>query len=182
MKTLNSLNSCSSLTLRQGIQGSIAILAALSLSALIGMMALAIDLTRFFIAQNQLQFISDSCALAGIAALPCASINTTSTSCAAVDYARASEAGQRIAQTNPVPGSDAITNVSFPQSNRVQCQVQLDGFLPSLLQAFGVGTQNLQAQSIATVWPQQTSCPLCGSSHFAGAINSTGSLIPVLVR
>jgi uncharacterized membrane protein len=181
MKTLNSFNS-RSLPFSHGVQGSIAILAALSFSALIGMMALAIDLTRFFIAQNQLQFLSDSCALAGIAALPCASINTTSTSCAGMDYAGAVEAGQRIAQTNQVPGNEAITDVSFPQSNQVQCQAHLVGFVPSLLQAFGVATQNLQAQSIATVWPQQTSCLQCGHSHFAGAINSTGSLIPVLVR
>jgi uncharacterized membrane protein len=165
-----------------GMKGSIAILAALSLSALIGMMALAIDLTRLFLAQSQLQSLSDSCALAAMHVLPCANMNAAASSCKDIDYAAAAEAGQRVAQANQTPGSDAMVTVSFPKANQVQCQSELVGFVPSLMKVFEVGEQNLNAQALATVWPQQSACSTCGSTHFAGAENSTGSLIPVLVQ
>ena len=165
-----------------GMEGSIAILAALSLSALIGMMALAIDLTRLFLAQSQLQSLSESCALAAMSALPCATLNASASSCGALDYAVASEAGQRVAQANQTPGSYAIVTLRFPKANQAQCQSSLMGFVPSLLQVFGVGEQNLNAQALATVWPQQIACSICSSTHFAGAEKGTGNLIPVLVQ
>lgn len=163
-------------------QGGIVVLLALSLSTLIGMMALAIDLTRLFIAQTHLQALADSCSLAAMAALPCATSQANATTCTTMDYVGASDMGQLVAQTNQSPGNEASVNVSFPQKNQSQCQVQLIGFLPELLQLFGVGSTNLMAQSVATVWPQQTTCTQCGTTHFASRAGETGKGIPVLIQ
>jgi len=163
-------------------RGSIAIIAALTLSALIGMMALAIDLTRFFVAQSQLQVIADSCALGAMTALPCAQVNASSTHCVASDYALASEAGQKLATLNQISGSFASVLISFPQSNTVQCQTELQGWMPTLLQVLGLRGQDLQARAISAPWPQQPPCLNCGTSRFAGALNSQGNALPVLVQ
>jgi len=164
------------------MHGSIAIIAAFSLSALIGMMALAMDLTRLFMAQSELQVVADSCALAGMAALPCAQISIESTHCAASDYGIATQAGEQLASHNATSGYADSVEVSFPENNRVACQVQREGFMPALMQLFGVGEQVLQAHAVATLWPKQSSCSACSVTHFPGAVNQSESPIPVLVQ
>jgi Putative Flp pilus-assembly TadE/G-like len=164
------------------LQGSITILLALSLTALLGMMALAIDITRLFIAQSQLQLIADSCALAAIAALPCAEVDASKSHCGASDYAIAANAAQKLASMNEISSSPSNITLSYPQSNRVNCRVELLGFMPTLMQVFGLGVQYLQAQSTAAPWPQQSVCSNCGTTRFSGALNTLGNKIPTLVQ
>lgn len=163
-------------------QGSILVLFSLSLMALFGVMALTIDLTRLFLAQSHLQSLADSCALAGMSVLPCAQPSLTQTTCTSSDFTAAVEAGQHIAQLNQDNPSITTVQLRFPEKNRIQCQVDLNGLMPSLMQVLGVGIQSLHAEAIATVWPHQGECGRCGGTRYPGSLQSNGALIPVLIQ
>ena len=163
-------------------QGSILVLFALSLMALLGMMALTIDLTRLFLAQSHLQSLADSCALAGMSVLPCAQPSLTKTTCTQSDFTAAVEAGEHIAQLNQDHPSMTTVHLRFPEKNRVQCQVDLNGLMPALMQVLGVGIQSLHTQAMATVWPHQGVCSQCGGTRYPGSAQSNGTLIPVLIQ
>ncbi len=118
--------------------GSVMILTAISLVALLGFAALAIDVGAMYTAKNQLQAAVDSAALAGASGLIVNDNGATATT-------RANQfAGLNNCINLPVAAPNATVTVSFPVASRIR----VDAVRPMNLyfaRVLGINTANITA-------------------------------------
>jgi Putative Flp pilus-assembly TadE/G-like len=144
-------------------RGAVAVVVAVSLVALLGMAALAIDLSSFYQAQRQAQSAADSAALAAAQDLPSAS----SADGNATTYGLENDPGSTVAATTPYSSS----------SNEIMVKVTKTS--PTFFgQIFGIPSETVSASAVAgpssgagydAIFASDTSC--------TGTANATGVAI-----
>jgi hypothetical protein len=153
--------------------GAVAIIVAICLTVLIGMIGLVVDLGHMFIIKTELQNAADSCALAAAREL-----DGTADS-----LERAENAGITVGQRNDVDlQGEAVSilpsDVTFSDnlspnanyvsrsggatisSNYVMCTLRRPGIAMWFMQALGFGNQAVSARAVAALQPSQTSCAI----------------------
>lgn len=153
--------------------GAVAIIVALCLTLLIGMIGLVVDLGHMFVIKTELQNAADSCALAAARELDG---NTDS-------LERAENAGITVGQRNNVdlqnesasilPSDVTFSDNLSPNANYVSrsggatvsskyvmCTLRRSGIAMWFMQALGFGNQAVAARAVATLEPSQTSCAI----------------------
>lgn len=153
---------------RQG--GAVAIIVALSLFVLVGMIGLVLDLGRLYIIKTELQNVADACALAAARELNGDANSLT----------RAENAGITVGGRNRVDFQSGLVNIqsgditfsvtldgsyvpSASVSNianvkYVKCTLPLGGIQPWFMAALGAGQQVVSSMAVATLAPSQTNC------------------------
>jgi Flp pilus assembly protein TadG len=153
-------------------QGAVAIIVAISLTVLVGMIGLVVDLGHMFIIKTELQNAVDSCALAAARELDGASDALL----------RAESAGIAVGQKNKVDlQAEAVSilpdNVKFSAnlspnsaylsrlggansatSKYAMCTLSQSGVVMWFMQVMGFGNQTVAATAVATLAPSQTTC------------------------
>lgn len=148
---------------RASQRGGVLLVVVLSLTVLIGMMGLAVDAGRLYVAKTELQNAADACALAASREL--------AGSVAADAFARADAAGKLLGSRHKVDfqgsalaaGDFALTysaSLDGPWSaagsaagtaRMVRCSVTKSALQPWVLQVLGVGAQSLSASASAAL-------------------------------
>lgn len=151
--------------------GAVAIIVAICLVVLIGMIGLVVDVGHMFIIKTELQNAADSCALAAARELDGT----------ADGLARAENAGITVGQRNNVdlqnesvsilPSDVTFSDNLSPNSNYVSrsggaaassdyvmCTLRRPGIVMWFMQALGFGNQAVSARAVATLQPSQTTC------------------------
>lgn len=152
-------------------RGSVAIIVALSIAVLIGMIGLAIDLGRMFVIKTELQNAADACALAAAKELD--GIGGAKL--------RADAAGILVGTRNDInfQGEDApITEASLTYSDTLSpnssynrsisdadakfamCTVSRPDIGMLFMGVLGFGDQTVNAYAVATLAPGQTTCAI----------------------
>jgi hypothetical protein len=158
-------------------RGTVVIIAALSLTMLVGFAGLALDLGRLYLNKTELQSAADACALAAARELVCdPSVGTCPTS-----YLTRAEAagifvggrnskdfqGQAVAiapedvrfSTSLSPNSNyAPRTMADPNSKFAMCIARATGVTPWFMGVLGIGDQAVSAYAVATLAPSQTVC------------------------
>lgn len=153
--------------------GAVAIIVAICLTLLIGMIGLVVDVGHMFVIKTELQNAADSCALAAARELD-----------GTVDgLERAENAGRTVGQRNNVdlqnesvsilpsdvtfsdnlsPNSNYVsrTDGAAVSSDYVMCTLRRSGIAMWFMQAVGFGDQAVGARAVATLEPSQTSCAI----------------------
>jgi Flp pilus assembly protein TadG len=160
--------------------GTIAIIVAISLAALVGFVGLALDVGHLFITRTELQDAADACALAAAKELTC---DIAAGPCAASYLENGQNAGIAVAARNRVgfqgtPVTIAPADIRFslmftpnslylslagganPASRYVMCIARRNGIAPWFMQVVGAGNTNVDAFAVATLAPSQTSCAM----------------------
>lgn len=152
--------------------GAVAVLVALSLFVLVGMIGLVLDLGHLYIIKTELQNASDACALAAARELNGDANSLT----------RAENAGITVGGRNRVDFQSGLVNIqpsditfsetldgsyvtSASVSNianvkYVKCTLPLGGIQPWFMAALGAGTQTVGSMAVATLSPSQTTCAI----------------------
>ncbi len=153
--------------------GAVAIIVAICLTVLIGMIGLVVDLGHMFIIKTELQNAADSCALAAARELDGA----------ADSLVRAENAGIIVGQRNNVdlqgeavsisPSDVTFSDNLSPNANYVSrsggaaissiyvmCTLRRPGIAMWFMQALGFGNQVVSARAVAALQPSQTSCAI----------------------
>lgn len=149
-------------------RGTVAIIVALSMAALLGMLALVLDSGKLYINKTELQSAADACALAAARELVC---GTASNAC----LLNARAAGKFVAQQNKAGMQSAAVvvpdagitfstalNGSYsstgPNNARfVRCTAD-SSVAPWLMGLFGVGANSVAAAAVGTTSPAQNYC------------------------
>ncbi len=98
-------------SLRQKQQGVVAILVAMTIVVMVGMVGLAVDLGQLFVSKTELQNAADACALAGVNAIPA---GLESSESAATTVAQRHKV---VFQNSVVGGQNSTVAVDYSQSN-----------------------------------------------------------------
>ncbi|MGY0195908.1 pilus assembly protein TadG-related protein [Leptothrix sp. BB-4] len=126
---------------------------------------LAIDTSRGYMGQAQLQNAADACALAAVGELSGSDVGATA-------LARARAVARVVVEGHRVPYRPAALTIddsaitytpadgTATGAARVTCVVAADGWRPLLLGLVGVGERTFQASSTATLMASQTACAL----------------------
>jgi Flp pilus assembly protein TadG len=149
----------------------------ISLVVLLGMAALAIDLSSFYKAQRQAQSAADAAALGAAQELPSSASAAAST---ATTYGQQNYPGATVTVTTPYGGSTS------------QIRVTVSAATPSFFgQIFGVTSANVSASATAgppagssydALFTSDTSCSGAGitisgsSQHISGGVHSNGKI------
>lgn len=150
--------------------GSVAIMVALSLFVLVGMIGLVLDLGHLYIIKTELQNASDACALAAARELNGDANSLT----------RAENAGITVGGRNRVDFQSGLvsiqsSDITFSETldgsyvssasvsnianvKYVKCTLPLGGVQPWFMAALGAGTQTVGSMAVATLAPSQTNC------------------------
>ncbi|SDY95939.1 pilus assembly protein TadG-related protein [Nitrosomonas halophila] len=158
-------------------QGAVAVIVALSLAGLIGIVGLALDLGKLFVAKSELQNSADACALA--AARELTGANTNQLKLAAAAGIATGQRHQVLFQgeqvvVERVTFSDHLTGVyqsAFEGTGAlgmrfVRCEVNrseiANWFIQvlNLMPGVDIGDQRVAASAVASVVPGQTTCAL----------------------
>ena len=176
-----------------GQRGAIAIVVALSLVVMLGMLGLAIDGGRLYVNQAELQSAADSCALAAAAELVCDGVGI----CPTTYLQNAEAAGQLSGQRNKanlqaglvsISAADILFNTTLgpnsgylsraggasPNSRFAMCKTRTNGITPWLMGLLGIGASNVNATGVATLAPGQTFC----SAAPIGVCKKPGGVAP----
>jgi Flp pilus assembly protein TadG len=161
-------------------RGGVAVIVALSMTALLAFAGIALDVGRLFINKTELQTAADACALAAAAELTCDP--SGGGTCPSSYLLNAQAAGIYVAargRRDFQSGAVSITSddVKFstalaPNANYlsaaggastsaryVMCTARATGIAPWFMTMLGVGTQAVVSEGVATRAPAQTSCP-----------------------
>jgi putative Flp pilus-assembly TadE/G-like protein len=141
---------------RKNERGITIVLVAFSLLALLGMAALAIDVSTLYVAHGEAQRAADAAALAGGRMFASSGYTTASTTLAAAD----------ICQTSATPGADAAAN---RQAEAVAAQNLVAG-QPAAVQSVTCIVTAANPQIAVTV--QRTALPTFFGRIWGGAANS----------
>ena len=159
-------------------RGITIVLVAFSLLSLLGMAALAIDVSTLYLAHGEAQRAADAAALAGAKMFASSGYTTASTSLAAAD----------VCQTSATPGADAAAN---RQAEAVAGQNLVAG-QPAAVQSITCNTTAANPQIAVTI--QRTGLPTFFGRIWGGtanrvtatavaeAYNSSGSTTPIQVQ
>lgn len=152
-------------------RGAVAIVVALSIFVLIGMIGLAIDLGRMFVIKTELQNAADACALAAAKELDGDADAIT----------RADAAGIRVGTRNEVnfqsaaatvtmasltynealsPNGDYNRTIDPENAKYVMCTVSRPGIGLLFMNVLGFGNQTVNAYAVATLAHGQTTCAI----------------------
>ncbi len=141
---------------RKNERGITIVLVAISLLSLLGMAALAIDVSTLYMAHGEAQRAADAAALAGARMFASSGYTSASTTLAASD----------ICQTSAVPGAAAAAN---RQAEAVAAQNLVAG-QPAAVQSITCNTTAANPQIAVTV--QRTALPTFFGRVWGGAANS----------
>jgi hypothetical protein len=153
--------------------GAVAIIVAICLTLLIGMIGLVVDLGHMFIIKTELQNAADSCALAAARELDGT----------AESLERAENAGITVGQRNNVDLQNDVvsilaSDVTFSEnlspnssylsraagasasSKYVMCTLRRSGIAMWFMQVLGFGNQAVGSRAVAAIQPSQTSCAI----------------------
>lgn len=153
--------------------GAVAIMVAICLTLLIGMIGLVVDLGHMFIIKTELQNAADSCSLAAARELDGT----------AESLERAEKSGITVGQRNNVDlQNDAVSilasDVTFSEnlspnssylsraagapasSKYVMCTLRRPDIAMWFMQVLGFGNQAVGSKAVATIQPSQTSCAI----------------------
>lgn len=161
---------------RKHMRGGIAIIAALSMVAMVGFLGLVVDLGRLYITKTELANAADACALSAAREMGTQPLTSS--------LSRATEAGILVGSRNRVdfqgsPVAVAPSDITFSPTlasgyatanaiggsavasmKYVRCSLPRGGILPWFMQVLGIGAQTVSAQAVASQQPSQTSCGL----------------------
>lgn len=141
---------------RKNEQGITIVLVAFSLLTLLGMAALAIDVSTLYMAHGEAQRAADAAALAGARVFASSGYTTASTTLAASD----------ICQTSASPGADAAAN---RQAEAVAAQNTVSG-QPAAVQSITCNTTAANPQITVTI--RRTALPTFFGRIWGGSANS----------
>lgn len=172
-------------------RGAVAIIVALSIFVLVGMIGLAIDLGRMFVIKTELQNAADACALGAARELDGTAnaltradnvgvligirnkINfqhePTPVTAASLTYS------ENLGPNSNYKSSDAIAPEDIANMKYAMCAVSKPNIGMLFMGANGFGPQTVRAYAVATLAPGQTNCavPLGVCKNPAGNANST---------
>lgn len=165
----NGLNSARKVHRQQ--RGSVAIIVALSLAVLIGMIGLAIDLGRMFVIKTELQNAADACALAAARELDGIGGAKQRADAAGIlvgtrndinfqgEIAPITEASLTYSG-NLSPNSAYNRSISDADAKFVMCTVSRPNIGMLFMGVLGFGNQTVNAHAVATLAPSQTTCAI----------------------
>ena len=172
---------------RGGERGQTILLVAISLVAMLGLAALAIDVVTLYVARTEAQRAADAGALAGAKMLvdtgltsdPCNAALANLAQILAINHAR------MVAQQNNVSGQPPTASVTFPNGTQTTTCPNGFGINPQVkvvAQRTGLPTffSRVWGQGLATVSATATAEAYNPSN--SGGLNSTGSVIPIAPR
>lgn len=163
-------------TARHRQQGVVAILVAMTIVIMVGMVGLAIDLGQLFVSKSELQNAADACALAGVNAMPAGLESSESA---------ANTVAQRhkvVFQNSAVGGMNSTVTVDFSQSdvngpyqgrfsfaatakpNYVRCSINRSSIATYFIQVLNalpgvsIGQQTVSAVAVAKKVNSQLTC------------------------
>jgi hypothetical protein len=159
---------------RRREDGVVAIVAALTLVALMGFAGLVLDLGRLYVNKTELQNAADACALAAANELVCepgfgaclenaerAGIFTGSRNKANFQASPVAMLPDDIKfDTTNGPATHFLsrTHGARAEARFAMCTAQVTGIVPWFMGVLGVGAQSVAATAVATLAPGQTSC------------------------
>jgi hypothetical protein len=146
---------------RKNERGITIVLVAFSLLALLGMAALAIDVSTLYVAHGEAQRAADAAALAGARMFASSGYTSASTTLAAAD----------ICQTSATPGADAAAN---RQAEAVAAQNLIAG-QPAAVQSITCFFAAAPANPQISVSVQRTGLPTFFGRIWGGAANSVSA-------
>lgn len=162
-------------------RGVVAVVVAMTIVAMVGMVGLAIDLGQMFVAKTELQNAADACALAAVRDME-----------SGLPLARSEAAGRTVAglhkvsfQDHAVGGSNSPVTITYsqvaagpfvaggglvgPAANAmkyVRCEISNSGIKTFFIQVLNVlpgvniGDQSVTASAVAALLPSQATCAL----------------------
>ncbi|RDU99045.1 pilus assembly protein TadG-related protein [Trinickia dinghuensis] len=159
--------------------GAVAVIVALSLAVLIGVVGLALDLGKLYIVRSELQNSADACALAAVRDLTGATINLSISEAAGIT---AGNLNRVFFQSTPVQlsinsnvtFSDSLTDPFLPKSSVanasamkfVKCTTSLSNIANWFVQVLNVlpgnsvANASVSTMAVATINPAQTTCAI----------------------
>lgn len=192
--SLSALRSCRSVDSRHH-RGSVAVVVAVSIVAILALAGLGIDAGRLYVNKTELQNATDACALAAAAELVC---DPTVGVCPTSYLQRATAAGVFVASKDKrdfqrsavtIAPTDVKFSTTFaPNSNYLpfaaggggasvnskfaMCTATSTGLVPWFMRLWGAGASSVTASAVATLAPSSTNgvCP----SVPIGACQKTG--------
>ena len=175
-------------TSRRGERGQTILLVAISLVAILGLSALAIDVVTLYVSRAEAQRAADSGALAGAQMLVTAGVTADPCNAALANAAMtlAFNQAKAVAQQNNIAGAPAQTiNPTFPNISSVGTCPNAFGINPQVsvfVQRTGLPTffSRIWGPAIGSVSATATA-EAYNPSDSAG-LNSTGSVIPIAPR
>ena len=130
-------------SVRRDERGVVAVIAALMLTALVGMAALVVDLGWLYVVRGELQNAADAGALAGVVEIAMNGLGAAEEM--AVSYATQPA---QYHLTQPVPDSGAV-DVSFPAIDRMRVKVGPITVPTIFARVLGIGTADVSALAVA---------------------------------
>lgn len=160
-------------------RGSIAVLVALALTALLLFAGVALDLGRLYVNKSELQAAADACALAAANELVCDTSGAGA--CPAQFLVNAQNAGVTVAGRNRRDFQQSSTTIApadvtfstalapnsaylsiaagaSPRSKFAMCRARSNGIVPWLMGVSGIGPQDVVAMAVATLAPSASFC------------------------
>ncbi len=153
--------------------GAVAIVVALSIFVLIGMIGLAIDLGRMFVIKTELQNAADACALAAAKELGDASDSLTRADAAGIlvggrnninfqGETATAQTTLTITYSDELNGtyntSGSIASSDIPEMDYVRCAITRPNIGVLFMGVLGFGNQGISAQAVASMLPSQSPC------------------------
>ncbi|MBU6488331.1 MAG: pilus assembly protein [Burkholderiales bacterium] len=159
--------------------GAVAVIVALSLAVLIGVVGLALDLGKLYIVRSELQNSADACALAAVRDLTGATINLSVSEAAGITAGSLNRVffqstGVQLATDSNVTFSDSLTNPFLPKGSvanpstikYVKCTTSLSNVanwfaqVLNVLPGNSVANASVSTMAVATISPAQTTCAI----------------------
>jgi Flp pilus assembly protein TadG len=168
---------------RSGQQGVVAVVVAMTIVAMVGMVGLAIDLGQMFIAKTEVQNSADACALAAVrdmyAGLPTPTVKAEASGRTVANLHRAGFQSKVIGGTTTPVSITFATTAAGPYTSGaglstsqaaamkyVRCDVSYSGIKTFFIQALNaipgvsIGDQQVSAFAVATLLPSQSACAI----------------------
>lgn len=159
--------------------GAVAVIVALSLAVLIGVVGLALDLGKLYIVRSELQNSADACALAAVRDLTGATINLSVSEAAGITAGNLNRVffqstPVQLATNSNVTFSDSLTNPFLPKGSvanpstikYVKCTTSLSNISNWFVQVLdvlpgnSVANASVSTMAVATTGPAQTTCAI----------------------
>lgn len=159
--------------------GAVAVIVALSLAVLIGVVGLALDLGKLYIVRSELQNSADACALAAVRDLTGATINLSVSEAAGITAGNLNRVffqstPVQLATDSNVTFSDSLTNPFLPKGSvakpstmkYVKCTTSLANISNWFVQVLdvlpgnSVANASVSTMAVATISPAQTTCAI----------------------
>jgi Putative Flp pilus-assembly TadE/G-like len=165
---------------RRAQSGAVAVIVALTLAVLIGVVGLALDLGKLYVVKSELQNSADSCALAAARDLTGATIDLSVPEAAGITAGNLKRAlfqstAVQLATNSNVLFSDSLTNPLLPKNaialpftmKYAKCTTSLSSVSSWFVQVLNAlpgnnvaNASSVSATAVATISPSQTTCAI----------------------